>query len=65
MFILCEQCGKKLIFIREDGALIFRFGRKHNEAPIVDIEIKGAVKLTCLRRSCNHITELSSGHNYS
>lgn len=61
MFICCAQCGKKLIFKRDDGTLVFRFGKSHEEKPIVDMEMvgNGIVKLKCLRRSCPHITEVS------
>ena len=61
MFICCEQCGKKLIFRREDGELVFRFGRSHSEKPIVDMVLAGSgtAKIHCLRRSCPHITEVS------
>ena len=63
MFIFCDKCGKKLIYRRDDGTLVFRFGKSHKEKPIVDIEIFGDIKLTCLRRSCEHITVLkSNGH---
>ena len=60
MFINCEQCGKKLIFEKEDGNFVFRFGRSHREKPIVDMEIvgEGKIYLRCLRRSCDHLTVL-------
>ncbi len=60
MFIHCEQCGKKLIFVRDNGTVVFRFGKSHKEKPIVDMEIvgEGKVFLRCLRRNCDHVTEL-------
>jgi hypothetical protein len=58
MFIFCEECGKKLIFRNNDGTFVFRFGKSHTEQPIVDMEISGEIKLTCLRRTCNHVTVL-------
>jgi hypothetical protein len=65
MFICCSECGKKLIFRREDGSLVFRFGKTHKEKPIVDMELvgSGTIKLKCLRRSCPHITEVSQTIN--
>lgn len=61
MFIHCEQCGKKLIFHRGDGSVVFRFGKSHKEKPIVDMEIvgEGTVRLRCLRRNCEHVTVLN------
>jgi len=60
VFIHCEQCGKKLIFRRGDGSLVFRFGRSYKEKPIVDMELvgEGKIFLNCLRRNCDHVTEL-------
>jgi hypothetical protein len=60
VFIHCEQCGKKLIFLRDDGTLVFRFGKSHKEKPIVDMEIvgEGTISLKCLRRNCEHVMEL-------
>lgn len=60
MFIHCEQCGKKLIFRRDAGELVFRFGKSHKEKPIVDMEIvgEGILSLKCLRRNCEHVTKL-------
>jgi hypothetical protein len=60
VFIHCEQCGKKLIFRRDDGTVVFRFGKSHKEKPIVDMEIvgDGEVRLHCLRRNCEHVTVL-------
>lgn len=66
-FYVCEKCGKKLIERMPNGLWRFAFGRQKLEEnppedvefqPVVDILIKGSVKMKCLRRECGHYSIL-------
>jgi len=57
-FILCEKCGKKLLSRLPNGIWQFRFGKRENCEPVVDIEIHGSIRMRCLKRSCRHINIL-------
>ncbi len=61
--IKCTKCGKVLLHKLSDGTLEFVFGRsKETEiqtgAPI-RMEIKGSVRMKCLRKSCNNWNEIN------
>jgi len=58
MIIYCEKCGKKLIERNPNGVWHFQFGKQRTSGSIVDIEIHGSIKMTCLRRSCRHVNNL-------
>ncbi len=53
---ICEKCGKKLIKRLPSGLFSFRFGKNNDNVhkPIVDIQIHGSIKMTCIKRGCNH-----------
>ncbi len=53
-WILCENCGKKLLKRKPNGIFVFRFGRDSNNGNVVDIEIFGSVKIKCFRENCKH-----------
>jgi hypothetical protein len=66
-FYVCEKCGKKLIERMPNGLWRFAFGRQKLESdlpenvelkPVVDMLIKGSVKMKCLRRECGHYSIL-------
>lgn len=59
-FITCEKCGKKLIERKSNGIWVFKFGRngKNGSEPLVNMEICGSIKMTCLRRSCRYVNTL-------
>lgn len=59
MFIDCEKCGKKLIERGSNGIWYFKFGKQGNNRFIVNMEIHGSLRITCLRRSCQHVNVLN------
>lgn len=61
-FIYCE-CGKRII--RRDiatGAIVFKFGSipKGHRSSVVEMHIKGTIRMRCLDRRCNIISEIKS-----
>lgn len=54
MFLSCEKCGKKLVERLPNGLWHFKFG-KNEKGAVVDIEIHGSMKITCIRRTCRHV----------
>lgn len=61
-FIYCE-CGKRII--RRDldsGAIVFKFGSIPNGArtSIVEMHIKGTIRMRCLDRRCKIVSEIKS-----
>jgi len=58
MIIYCEKCGKKLIERHPNGIWHFQFGKPRASGPVVNMEIHGSLKITCLRRSCRHVNIL-------
>lgn len=59
MFVCCEKCGKKLIERLPNGLWKFKFGRRDRGLPVVDMEIHGSIKMSCLKRTCDHINLLT------
>lgn len=59
IFIYCEKCGKKLLSRLPNGLWQFRFGKRDNSDPVVDMEIQGSIRMKCMRRSCDHINILN------
>lgn len=69
-FYKCERCGKKLIERLDNGLWKFAFGRQRTEiegeeyidtnefCPVVEMLIKGSIKMKCIRRECGHYTIL-------
>lgn len=61
-WVCCEECGKRLIQRTSSGIWIFKFGKNkemQNSSPIVHMEIIGSIRMECIRRTCDHINELS------
>lgn len=58
-FILCEKCGKKLLSRSPNGIWQFKFGRREDSEPVVDMEIHGSIRMRCIKRSCRHINILN------
>ena len=53
-FINCEKCGKRLIEYF-GGVYHFRFGKNEDlDSTPVDMYVSGAIKMKCIRKSCNH-----------
>ncbi len=59
-FIVCDECGKRLIVKNSDGSLHFVFGKKYESVPPVDIKITGYMEMVCIRSGCNHLTKIGS-----
>ena len=72
-FYRCEKCGKKIIERLPNGLWKFAFGRQRVEVddkgdpvsidkcafePVVEILIRGSIKMKCIRRECGHHTLL-------
>ena len=70
-FYKCEKCGKKLIERLPSGLWKFAFGRQriemdeegkvlsnHKPEPVVEMLVKGSIKMKCIRRECGHHTLL-------
>jgi hypothetical protein len=69
-FYKCERCGKKLIERLPNGLWKFAFGRQrielengecvdsNNFEPVVEMLVKGSIKMKCIRRECGHYTIL-------
>ena len=66
-FYKCEKCGKNLIERLSSGLWKFCFGRQKNMEvissdvaviPVVEMVIKGSVRMKCIRRDCGHYTIL-------
>lgn len=55
-FAYCEKCGKKLIERMPNGLWRFVFGKKAEgvKLPPVYMLIHGSIKMSCIRRSCDH-----------
>jgi hypothetical protein len=53
-FHCCSLCGKKLIERKENGILVFVFGRGRGREIFVPVEMQiyGSIRMRCLRRSC-------------
>lgn len=58
-FVYCEKCGKKLIERKPNGIWCFKFGKREDRKPVVDIEIYGSVKMKCTKASCRHTNILN------
>lgn len=76
-FYRCERCGKKIIERLPSGLWKFAFGRQRVEIdeegaplpdqvpePVVEMLIKGSVKMKCIRRECGHYTILPYFPNF-
>jgi hypothetical protein len=51
----CEKCNKLLMIRQDNGLWRFQFGRYGaNKTPVVDMEIHGSVRITCIRKTCRH-----------
>ena len=59
MFVCCEKCGKKLIERKSNGLWYFKFGKQRDGKFAVNLEVHGSLKLTCLRKSCQHVNTLN------
>lgn len=64
-FLYCKTCGKRLIKKDEDGTLVFRFGKPAKTEnnllkTAVEIHIRGTIRMKCLRRACDVVTEFTS-----
>ena len=65
-FYKCEKCGKKIIERLPNGLWKFAFGRQRVEddqpcecpEPVVEMLVKGSIRMKCLRRECGHYTIL-------
>jgi len=44
----------------DDGTLVFLFGMKNGRYPVVNIHIRGKVRMECLRSDCDTVTEFKS-----
>lgn len=53
-FVYCEKCGKKLLSRLSNGIWQFRFGRKEGNESVVEMEIHGSLRMTCIRKTCRH-----------
>jgi len=55
-FYTCDKCGKKLIERLPNGLWKFVFGRNMEDVskPPVKMLVRGSIKMSCLRRSCDH-----------
>jgi hypothetical protein len=52
----CAKCGKRLLIRKDNGLWQFQFGRfGTNKQPVVDMEIHGSIKITCIKKSCRHL----------
>ena len=58
-FIFCERCGKKLIERAPNGLFVFKFGKRENSEPVVDLQIHGSIRMRCTRRSCRYVNTLN------
>lgn len=54
-WVLCENCGKKLLKRKPNGVFVFKFGRNHEQRDVVHIEVMGSMKVKCFRSSCEHM----------
>ena len=52
IWVRCEKCGKKLLERKSNGNFSFRFGSRPGSPPVVEMEIQGSIRMTCIRRSC-------------
>jgi len=51
----CKKCGKKLLERKDNGLWVFQFGQYGaDHKPVVEMQIHGSVRMTCLRKSCRH-----------
>lgn len=59
-YFVCEKCGKKLIYRKDNGLWHFAFGKVKDEGgkptgeSPVEMYIHGSIKIKCLRRECGH-----------
>ncbi len=58
-FVLCEKCGKKLLDRLPNGVWDFKFGKRENSKPVVDMQVHGSIRMVCTRRSCGHVNMLN------
>lgn len=57
-WVVCEQCGKRLLRRKPNGIFVFKFGKRHSgRSCVVDMEILGSLKMKCLRPDniCDHV----------
>jgi ribosomal protein L37AE/L43A len=54
-FVYCEKCGKKLLNRLPNGIWQFKFGKGEVGESVIDMEIFGSIKMTCIRKSCRHV----------
>lgn len=60
-FLFCKTCGKRLIKVDDDGTLVFKYGvRKKTDWPVVDIHIRGTIRMMCLGNKCKTENEFES-----
>ena len=71
-FYRCEKCGKKIIERLPNGLWKFAFGRQRVECdgdgkplpeqgpsePVVEMMVRGSIRMKCIRRECGHYTIL-------
>lgn len=57
-FVICEKCGKKLLERLPNGLFIFKFGKRNDGQPVVDMQVHGSIKMRCIRKSCGHVNQL-------
>lgn len=61
-WVVCENCGKRLMRRKPNGIFVFKFGkRRGGKSCVVDMEIMGSVKMKCLRpeEKCGHINVIN------
>jgi len=58
-FVFCEKCGRKLLQRMENGMWLFKFGKKSDNSPLVQMAIYGSLQMSCFRRECGHINVLN------
>jgi len=58
--VFCKKCGKKLLERGSNGVWYFKFGKNPEEPgkPPVIMEIYGSIRMTCIRRNCDHVNHL-------
>jgi len=53
--VRCAVCGKQLLIRKDNGLWVFNFGTfGPDKKSVVEMEIHGSIKMTCLRKSCRH-----------
>lgn len=60
LFVVCEECGKKIIERLPNGLFYFVFGKRKDkdgnllEFSPVELFVHGSIKIRCLSRTCGH-----------